>query len=124
MKRIAFVPLIEVATVDCFQGSEKDIIILCCVLSHSPKSTSNVGFLNDYRRLNVAFTRSRYALWIVGNFSVLCHDTIWNKMICDVDDRHLVLNGKEFGKGFNGTSKRKYGRGWNKSSKNNFKKYK
>jgi superfamily I DNA and/or RNA helicase len=56
---------VTVATVDSSQGSESDIIILSFVRSVGVEQS--VGFLSDYRRLNVALTRARYQLVCVGN---------------------------------------------------------
>ena len=45
---------VQVATVDGFQGQERDVIILC-----TTRSKATLGFLDDYRRINVSLTRAR-----------------------------------------------------------------
>ncbi|MEQ9308516.1 MAG: AAA domain-containing protein [Balneolaceae bacterium] len=58
-------PLIEINTVDKFQGAERDIIIYDIV--KSSKGKSSIGFLDDYRRINVAFSRVKRLLIVVGD---------------------------------------------------------
>lgn len=56
---------IQVYTIDSAQGLEKDIVILSVTRTHG------LGFLNNPRRLNVALTRAKRALYVCGNFSSL-----------------------------------------------------
>lgn len=50
---------IEIASIDSFQGREKDIILISMVRS---SENLGIGFLRDERRLNVALTRAKYGL--------------------------------------------------------------
>lgn len=70
---------VKISSVDSFQGGESDIIILSCVRSKlkSTQQPKSVGFLSNLRRLNVALTRAKQALWIVGNPEYLCIDEHW-----------------------------------------------
>lgn len=78
---------IDFNTVDGFQGQEKEIIIMSCVRASSGGS---VGFLSDIRRMNVALTRARTTLWILGNKQSLKRDKIWSKLISDAEIRNCV----------------------------------
>jgi hypothetical protein len=60
---------IKVHTVDSFQGSEMDFIVLSFVRAHGPHN--NIGFVKDARRLNVAATRAKYGLLMLGSQKTL-----------------------------------------------------
>lgn len=81
---------IEIASVDAFQGREKDIIIMSCVRSNEHQG---IGFLNDPRRLNVALTRAKYGIIIVGNPKVLSKQPLWNHLLNYYKERKLLVEG-------------------------------
>ena len=67
---------IEINTVDAYQGREKEIMIFTCVRSNKIECLPNevyksLGFLTDERRLNVAITRPKNFLFIIGNKNTL-----------------------------------------------------
>lgn len=61
-------PAMKIQTVDSFQGDENDIIIISFVRSNEK---NRIGFLNDFRRLNVALTRAKHSLIMIGNANTL-----------------------------------------------------
>jgi len=64
--------LIEVSTLDSFQGMEFDVIVFSFTRSAAPdQKNKKVGFLDDARRLNVAFSRAKKKLILVGNSKTL-----------------------------------------------------
>lgn len=81
---------IEVASVDSFQGREKDYILLSCVRSNEHQG---IGFLNDPRRLNVALTRARYGIVILGNPKVLSKQALWNNLLVHFKDNDCLVEG-------------------------------
>lgn len=81
---------IEIASVDAFQGREKDIIIMSCVRSNEHQG---IGFLNDPRRLNVALTRAKYGIIIVGNPKVLSKQALWNHLLSFYKEQKVLVEG-------------------------------
>ncbi|GMI64866.1 hypothetical protein like AT4G30100 [Hibiscus trionum] len=75
-------------TVDAFQGQERDVIIMSCVRA----SGHGVGFVADIRRMNVALTRARRALWIMGNASALVQSDDWAALIADAKTRNCFMD--------------------------------
>lgn len=65
---------IEIESINAFQGREKDIIILSTVRSNSFQGRASTGFLGDPRRLNVALTRAKYGMIIVGDHLTLMQE--------------------------------------------------
>jgi len=74
--------MLEVNTVDAFQGREKDIIVISCVRSNSSATLKgSLGFLVDARRMNVAITRAKHFMFVVGNSETLAKNEHWRGMI-------------------------------------------
>jgi hypothetical protein len=81
---------IEVNSVDAFQGREKEIILVSCVRS---SETQGIGFLSDPRRLNVALTRARLGLVLLGNPRVLSKNPLWAALLLHFKEHDTLVEG-------------------------------
>ena len=68
---------ITINTVDGFQGQERDVILISLVRANEE---GQIGFLNDLRRMNVAITRARMKLIILGDASTLTRHAFYKKL--------------------------------------------
>ena len=75
--------LISVNTVDGFQGQERDVIVISMVRSNED---GQVGFLRDLRRMNVAITRARMKLIIIGDDQTLCRHPFYRRLKKYIDE--------------------------------------
>ena len=70
--------MVTVNTIDSFQGQERDVIYLSLVRSND---RSEIGFLKDYRRMNVAMTRARMKLVVIGDSATLGNDSFYSDFL-------------------------------------------
>ncbi|KAD2804467.1 hypothetical protein E3N88_37844 [Mikania micrantha] len=81
---------VKVKSIDGFQGGEEDIIILSTVRSNS---NGSVGFLSSPQRTNVALTRARHCLWILGNERTLSKsECVWKELVRDARNRSCLFD--------------------------------
>ena len=78
---------LEIKSVDGYQGREKEVIVLSTVRSNDD---GVVGFLSDYRRLNVAMTRAKRGLIVIGDDRTLRTDSTWASWLEWVTESNLM----------------------------------
>ncbi|VDK53357.1 unnamed protein product [Cylicostephanus goldi] len=80
---------IELATVDSIQGREKEIVILLTTRTNFQPSSGD--FLNDQNRMNVALTRCRQGLFVLGHVNSLRRTSFWNMVLAWAEERRAVI---------------------------------
>eukprot|EP00057_Strongylocentrotus_purpuratus_P020670 XP_011675144.1 PREDICTED: DNA replication ATP-dependent helicase/nuclease DNA2 [Strongylocentrotus purpuratus] len=81
---------LEVNTVDKYQGRDKDVIVMS--FSHSQTDSQGGSILNDLRRLNVAMTRAKHKLLLIGSLKCLSQFEPVQKLISFLQQNQLVRN--------------------------------
>ena len=72
----------RISTIDSFQGQEKENIILSLVRSNDD---GDIGFLKDYRRMNVAITRAKEQLFVIGDSATIGADSFYNAFLSYIE---------------------------------------
>ena len=80
---------VKVGTVDSFQGQETDLVIFSAVRSNELKE---LGFLRDSRRLNVAITRAKRGLILIGDKTLLRTCRHWNALLDSCERRGCLID--------------------------------
>lgn len=84
----------RISTIDSFQGQEHECIILSLVRSNDG---GDIGFLKDYRRMNVAITRAKEQLLVIGDSATIAADPFYSAFITYVEQQGGYRTVWEFG---------------------------
>jgi superfamily I DNA and/or RNA helicase len=84
---------IVVKTIDGFQGQERTVIYMSLVRSNDKKE---IGFLNDTRRMNVAMTRAREKLVVIGDSATLANHSFYKDFINYAESVGAYISAWEF----------------------------
>jgi len=84
----------RISTIDSFQGQEKETIILSLVRSNDD---GDIGFLKDYRRMNVAITRAKEQLFVIGDSATIGADSFYNSFLTYIEKNGNYRTVWEFG---------------------------
>ncbi len=83
----------RISTIDSFQGQEKECIILSLVRSNDD---GDIGFLKDYRRMNVAITRAKEKLFVIGDSATIGADPFYNAFLTYIEQHGVYKTVWEF----------------------------
>jgi ATP-dependent RNA/DNA helicase IGHMBP2 len=72
----------RISTIDSFQGQEKETVIVSLVRSNDD---GDIGFLKDYRRMNVAITRAKERLFVIGDSATIGADAFYNAFLTYIE---------------------------------------
>lgn len=83
----------RISTVDSFQGQEQETIIVSLVRSNED---GDIGFLKDYRRMNVAITRAKERLFVIGDSATIGADAFYNAFLTYIEQHGTYRTVWEF----------------------------
>lgn len=80
--------VVDINTVDGFQGREKDVAIFSCVRANDK---GGIGFLSNSRRMNVGITRAKSSVLVVGSAATLKSDPLWKNLVESAEKRNRLF---------------------------------
>ncbi|XVE94014.1 hypothetical protein REPUB_Repub01dG0243700 [Reevesia pubescens] len=80
--------VVDIGTIDGFQGREKDVVIFSCVRASKDRG---IGFVSDFRRMNVGITRAKSSVLVVGSASTLKNDEHWSNLVESAEKRGCLF---------------------------------
>ena len=86
-------PQLSINTIDSFQGQERDVVYISMTRSNAE---STIGFLSDVRRMNVAMTRARKKLVVIGDSATLSQLPFYADFISYAQERNAYQSAWEF----------------------------
>ncbi|OSD04967.1 hypothetical protein PYCCODRAFT_1475560 [Trametes coccinea BRFM310] len=86
---------VRLGTVDIFQGQEAKIVIVSLVRNSGQSDTqsASIGFLKSSNRINVALSRAKHGLYIMGNAANLRANTTWSTILDEMESRDQIASG-------------------------------
>jgi ATP-dependent RNA/DNA helicase IGHMBP2 len=84
---------LRISTIDSFQGQEKETVIVSLVRSNDD---GDIGFLKDYRRMNVAITRAKEQLFVIGDSATIGADVFYNSFLTYIEQHGTYRTVWEF----------------------------
>lgn len=84
---------IDINTIDAFQGQERDLVYISLVRSNEK---AEIGFLSDYRRMNVAMTRAKKQLIVIGDSATIGGDTFYGAFLDYIEKAGVYRSAWEY----------------------------
>lgn len=92
-EKLSLLVMNNINTIDSFQGQERDVVIISLVRSNNQ---NEIGFLKDYRRMNVAMTRARKKLIIIGDSATVGNDKFYSKLLDYIENNGSYRSAWEY----------------------------
>ena len=81
--------MVDISTVDAFQGKEAGIVIFSCVRGAS--KGVGIGFLSDVKRMNVALTRAKYYMFIITRCRTILVNPYWRDLVSHARKQQAIF---------------------------------